>query len=98
GGDRQQRAAHRDPVEQRAALDGGDDPDADAGDEPDDRRAGRERDRGRQPVEYLLLHRLLVLEAVAEVRTVPAEAEPALRVDLEGDQALHGVAVLSRAR
>ena len=67
GRDRDERGAHRRAVHPGAALDGGDDADRDADEQPHDGAAGRERRGGGQPVEDLRLDRDVVLVAVAEV-------------------------------
>jgi hypothetical protein len=66
-GDRQQRAAHRDAVQQRPAAHRRDDPDGQADRQPHDHGADGERDRGRQAVGDLLADRRVVLVAVTEI-------------------------------
>src|SRR5215213_3651397 len=66
-GDGQQGEAHGGSVEDRAPLDGGDDPDRDADQQPHDRAADRERGGGGEPIEQGLPDRDVVLVRVAEV-------------------------------
>jgi hypothetical protein len=81
--DRDQGAAHRGAVDDRAPAERRDDPDGDRDEDPDDERAEGERDRDGKPGEELRPNRDLVLVRVAEVEVErqPFDEAPVLDVD-----------------
>ena len=89
---------HRDPVEDRAPLEGGDDTDGEAEDQPDDGRTDGQRHRDRKPPLDLGQHGRAGLEGVAEARRGAGVAAAAGVDRAAEDDAVQPVPVLHRDR